>query len=185
MAGARLGTAAHDAQRIVVWALATFHASVFVLAIVLFLYTRDALGPALGGLNTMFGLGLFVALWATTYITTARALRGLDVLGSPGDRERYGRRTLRCGAANGLAFLGILAVVVVFSFVFSAPGILLTVVFAAPIAIVVAAVVGAVVGVIFGIVDRGLFALAGMDGVGARPVPSRPARSSQGRSGSM
>jgi hypothetical protein len=184
MAGARVSAPAGEAQRIVVWALATFHASGFVLAIVLFAYSRDALGPALSGLNTMVGLGLFVALWATTYVTTSRALRGLDVLGSPRDRELYGRRTLRCGAANGLAFLGILAVVIVFSFVFTAPGILLTVVFAAPFAIAVAAVVGAVVGVIFGIVDLGLFALAGMGGLRARPVPRRPDRTPQERSGS-
>lgn len=184
MAGARVSTPADEAQRIVVWALATFHASGFVLAIVLFAYSRDALAPALGGLNTMVGLGLFVALWATTYVTTSRALRGLDVLGSAADRERYGRRTLRCGAANGLAFLGILGVVIVVSFVFTAPGILLTVLFAAPFAIAVAAVVGAVVGVIFGIVDLGLFAAAGMGGSPGRPVPSRPARNPPGRSGS-
>ena len=61
---------------LVEWSLATFHASAFVLAIVFFLYSRDALGPALGGLNTLLGLALFVALWATTYLTTCRALEG-------------------------------------------------------------------------------------------------------------
>ena len=40
------------------------------LAIVLFAYSRDALGAGLSGLNTFVGLGLFVALWVTTYLTT-------------------------------------------------------------------------------------------------------------------
>src|SRR5207247_7824364 len=65
---------------LVEWSLATFHASGFVLAIVFFLYSRDELGLALGGLNTLLGLALFVALWATTYLTTCRAVAGLDLL---------------------------------------------------------------------------------------------------------
>jgi len=60
-------------MKLVTWSLATFHATAFVLAIVLFVYSRDALGAGLSGLNTFVGLGLFVALWGTTYVTTSRA----------------------------------------------------------------------------------------------------------------
>jgi len=165
-----------SAMKLVTWALATFHATAFVLAIVLFAYSRDALGAGLSGLNTFVGLGLFVALWATTYLTTSRALKGLDLLGSPRDRDRYASRALRWGAANGMSFLAILGVVVVVTAISTtrpgqvASGILFPALFVAPIALVVSAAVGGVVGVIFGIVDLGLFALAGLTGEEAKPT---------------
>ena len=141
------------------WSLATFHASGFVLAIVFFLYSRDALGLALGGLNTLLGLALFVALWATTYLTTCRALDGLDLL-SEDDRVLFARRAFRWGAANGMAFLGVLGVVLIASAVFVSPGVLLPVLFVGPIALIVSAAVGAVVGTLFSAIDLALLALA-------------------------
>ncbi len=141
------------------WSLATFHASGFVLAIVFFLYSRDALGLALGGLNTLLGLALFVALWATTYLTTCRALDGLDLL-SEDDRVLFARRAFRWGAANGMAFLGVLGVVLIASAVFVSPGVLLPVLFVAPVALIVSAAVGAVVGTLFSAIDLALLALA-------------------------
>ena len=141
------------------WSLATFHASGFVLAIVFFLYSRDALGLALGGLNTLLGLALFVALWATTYLTTCRALDGLDLL-SEDDRVLFARRAFRWGAANGIAFLGVLGVVLIASAVFVSPTVLLPVLFVAPFALLISAVVGALVGLIFSVVDLALLAVA-------------------------
>ena len=141
------------------WSLATFHASAFVLLIVFFLYSRDALGPALGGLNTLLGLALFVALWATTYFTTCRALEGLDLL-SEDDRGLFARRAFRWGAANGIAFLGVLGVVLIASAVFVSPTVLLPVLFVAPFALVISAVVGAVVGAVFSAIDLALLAVA-------------------------
>src|SRR5207302_11331737 len=76
-----------NAMKLVTWSLATFHATTFVLAIVLFAYSGGGLGGALSGLNTFVGLGLFVALWATTYFTTSKALAGLDLIGSARYRE--------------------------------------------------------------------------------------------------
>jgi hypothetical protein len=155
-------------MKLVTWALATFHTTVFVLVIVLFAYSGGGLGGALGGLNTFAGLGLFVALWATTYVTTARALRGLDLIGSARDRGGYGRRAFRWGAANGMSFLAILGIVALAAAVANTrpgqvgSGILLPALFIAPIALVVSAAVGGVVGVIFGIIDLGLFAVAGL-----------------------
>jgi len=141
------------------WSLATFHTSLFVLLIIFFLYSRDALGPALAGLNTLLGLALFVALWATTYLTTCHALEGLDLL-DEGDRRLFARRAFRWGAANGMAFLAVLGLVLVASAVFISPSGLLPVLFVAPFALVISAVVGALVGVTFSAIDLVLLALA-------------------------
>src|SRR5438445_13051505 len=108
MARARVNGA--PPQRLVTWALATFPATLFVVASVLFAYTRGGLGSLLANLNTLVGLGLFAALWATTFLTTQRALEGIDVLGTMDDRA-FVRRVFRWGAANGMAFLAVLAVV--------------------------------------------------------------------------
>src|SRR3989442_6406400 len=108
-------------MKLVTWSLATFHATAFVLAIVLFAYSRDALGAGLSGLNSLVGLGLFVALWGTTYVTTSRALKGLDPLTSARDRGGYPRRGLRWGAVNGIALLGILRFVALLSAVLDTP----------------------------------------------------------------
>jgi hypothetical protein len=157
-------------MKLMAWSLATFHATTFVLAIVLFAYSRDALGAGLSGLNTFVGLGLFVALWATTYVTTSRALEGLDLIGSVRDRGAYPRRALRWGAANGMAFLALLGIVAVLTALAStrpgqvASGILLPALFIAPVALVVSAAVGGAVGALFGIIDLALFALAGLSG---------------------
>jgi hypothetical protein len=155
-------------MKLLTWALATFHTTVFVLVIVLFAYSGGGLGGALGGLNTFAGLGLFLALWATTYVTTARALRGLDLIGSARDRGGYARRAFRWGAANGMSFLAILGIVAIAAAVANTrpgqvgSGILLPALFIAPIALVFSAAFGGAVGVIFGIVDLGLFAVAGL-----------------------
>jgi hypothetical protein len=160
-------------MKVVTWSLATFHATVFVVAIVLFAYSRGGLGAALSGLNTFVGLGLFVALWATTYVTTGKALAGLDVVASARDRDRYLRRTPRWGARNGMAFLAVLGVVALVAAVANTrpdqvvTGILFPALFVAPIALVVSAAVGAAVGVIFGFIDLALFALAGLTARGS------------------
>src|SRR5256885_4703626 len=135
-------------MKLVTWSLATFHASTFVLVIVLFAYSGGGLGSALSGLNTFVGLGLFVVLWTTTYLTTARALEGLDLIASVRDQDGYLRRTLRWGSRNGMAFLGVLGVVALFAAVANTrpeqvgPGILFPALFIAPIALVVSAAVG-------------------------------------------
>jgi uncharacterized membrane protein (DUF485 family) len=156
--------------KLVTWSLATFHVTAFVLAIVLFAYSRGALGTGLSGLNTFVGLGLFIALWVTTCFTTSRALEGLDPIGSARDRERYARRAFRWGAVTGMSFLAILGIVAILTAIAStrpgqvASGILFPALFIAPIALVVSAAVGAIVGLVFGTIDLGLFALAGLGG---------------------
>src|SRR2546429_1486726 len=126
-------------MKLLTWSLATFHTTVFVLVIVLFAYSGGGLGGALGGLNTFAGLGLFVALWATTYVTTSRALKGLDLIGSARDRGGYGRRAFRWGAANGMSFLAVLGSVAIVAAISNTrpeqvgSGILLPALFIAPI----------------------------------------------------
>ena len=156
-------------MKLVIWCLATFHTTVFVLAIVLFAYAGGGLGGALSGLSTFVGLGLFAALWTTTYFATARALRGMDLI-APAGRRGYARRAFRWGAANGMAFLAILGLVgIVIAVGNTRPGqvgfgILVPALFIAPIALTVAAAVGGVVGALFGMIDLGLFALADLGG---------------------
>jgi hypothetical protein len=163
-------------MNLVAWSLATFHATTFVLAIVLFAYSLGGLGGALSSLNTFVGLGLFVALWATTSFTTARALRGLDLVRSARDRKTYARRTIGWGARNGMAFLAVLGVVALSVAIANTRpdqvglGILFPTLVIAPIALVVSAAVGGAVGVIFGIIDLGLLALAGLGGRAAEPT---------------
>lgn len=157
-------------MKLVTWTLATFHATAFVLPIVLGAYLGGGLGVALGGLNTFVGLGLFVTLWVTTYVTTAKALEGLDVIGTARDRDRYVRRTLRWGSRNGMAFFAVLGVVFLLAAIFAtrpdqrATGILGPALFVVPIALVVSAAVGGAVGLVFGFIDLALFAVAGMAG---------------------
>jgi hypothetical protein len=122
------------------------------------------------------GLGLFVALWATTYFTTSRALEGLDLVRSARDRETYARRTVRWGAVNGMAFLAILGAGALFAAIANTRpdqvglGILFPALLIAPIALVVSAAVGGAVGVIFGFIDLALFAVAGMGGMDSEPT---------------
>jgi hypothetical protein len=162
--------------KLLTWSLTTFHTTVFVLVIVLLAYSGGGLGQALSGLNTFAGLGLFVALWATTYVTTVRALAGLDLIGSARDRGGYGRRAFRWGAANGMSFLAVLGIVAYVAAVANTrpgqvgSGILLPALFIAPIALVVSAGVGGVVGVLFGIIDLALLSLAGFSGEEANPA---------------
>lgn len=163
-------------MQLVTWSLATFHATAFVLAIVLFVYARGALGAGLSGLNTFVGLGLFMALWVTTYLTTSRALRGLDLIGSARDREGYAWRAFRWGAANGMSFLAILGSVAILTAIANtrpeqvASGILFPALFIAPIALIASAAVGAAVGLIFGTIDLALFAVAGLWGRDVEPT---------------
>ena len=152
-------------QRLVIWALATFHATLFVVAAVLFLYTRGGLGALLASLNTLVGLALFVALWVTTLFTTRRALAGMDLLGDV-DEGRLARRAFRWGAVNGMAFLVVLGVVLIVGSIAATPagqnqlGVLPIAVIAAPFALVVSAAVGGAAGAIFGVIDITLHALA-------------------------
>jgi len=106
----------------VAWALGTFHTSVVGIALLLLVYPGGGLPAALGGLGTITGLALFVALWTTTVYSTDRAVRGVRLIGA--DRAASGAfygRALRWGAANGVLFFIALVVIVVTNAVVTAP----------------------------------------------------------------
>ena len=155
-----------DLRRLVVWALATFHVAVFLVAFVLLLYSRGRFGATLATLNTLVGLGLFIALWATTLFTTRRALRGVDPLADRVDGPTLARQAIRWGAANGVAFLLALAVPLVVGSIAATPrggnpfAVLGIAAIAAPFAISVASVIGGVVGLALAAVDLMLISLA-------------------------
>ena len=60
---------------LVTWCLGTFHVAVLTIVAVLVLQRGGDLGPALAGLDTALGLGLYAFLWVLTWGTTRRGLR--------------------------------------------------------------------------------------------------------------
>jgi hypothetical protein len=156
----------NDGRPLVAWALATFHATFFVLAFVLLLYSRGGFGTTLATLNTLVGLGLFLALWGITLVTTRRALRGVDALDGPVDARRLARQAIRWGAANGVAFLGLLAFPLIVGSVAATPpggnplAVLGIAAIASPFAVSVAAVIGGLSGLTLSAIDLALIGLA-------------------------
>ena len=154
----------NDPRRLLIWAFATFHVAVFVLAAVLLLYSRGSFGATLASLNTLAGLGLFVALWATTLFTTRGAFRGIDLVGA--SRLRLSARAIRWGAANGVVFLVLLALPLIIGSIAATPrggnplAALGIAAIAAPFALSVAAVVGALIGLVLSVADLLLIAVA-------------------------
>jgi hypothetical protein len=140
------------------WALGSFNAAAFTLALLLLLYPRGGFGDLLAGLSTVSGLSLYLALWATTVYATRRALRGLDLLAeTPSQGDAFFGRALRWGGFTGVAFLAELALVQLAA---ALAGGNVEVLRALPffvvfgfIASLVAFVVGALVGVTLGAVD--------------------------------
>lgn len=148
------------------WALATFHATFFVLVFVLLLYSRGGFGATLASLNTFVGLALFIALWGTTLVTTRRALRGIDPLAASVDGLRLSSQAIRWGAANGLAFLALLAIPLIIGSIAATPpggnpfAVLGIALVASPFAASVAAVFGALSGLTLSALDQVLIGLA-------------------------
>lgn len=141
------------------WVLGSFHTSVFGLALLILLYPRGGFGATLGGLSTLSGLAIFVALWATTLFTTRRALAGLNWLDDDGAQMAvFFRRALRWGGVNGLLFLIALGAILLASALLTAPGSITrpALTFGAVIfwiGLVVSYAVGAIVGVTLGALD--------------------------------
>jgi hypothetical protein len=168
---------------LIVWALATFHASAFVLVAIFLIYRGGGLGQALQGLNTLVGFALFLALWTTTFFATRGALRGFDVAApSPIDGGLFIWRALRWGAMNGITFFAVLAAGVIVSLILThlsdfvqsltGPTVLQGVGIAAlyiTFGSLFASAIGGVVGLVFAGIDLILL------GIAARIVRARPA----------
>jgi hypothetical protein len=91
----------HD--RVLGWALGTFHTALFVLAIVFALYQTGRLGDALSNLSTPLGLVIYAFLWTITCWSTGRATEGLD----------WSRFQAGDAAGGGVLWGGVTAVVFV------------------------------------------------------------------------
>jgi hypothetical protein len=68
------GERAGGPDPLLVWCLAAYHTGLFVLVPLTLLHWAGALGDLLGGLSTVVGLVLYLALWATTWWTNRRLL---------------------------------------------------------------------------------------------------------------
>lgn len=142
------------------WVLGTFHSVALVVALLALAYPGGGLGSLLSNLNTVVGLGLFVALWTTTLFTTRRALAGIDWLSDdPTAMGTFFWRALRWGAVNGLLFLALIAVVqLVTALAFAGPttdirAAVVVILFYGMFGLVFAAAIGGIVGVTLGALD--------------------------------
>jgi hypothetical protein len=149
-----------ERDRLIAWALGTFHAGVLLVTLVLLLHVTGGLASLLGGLNTATGLALFAVLWVTTVWSTRRTLLG--ALGPALQNEmpiyRLVGRAVWRGGINGAAFLVgaglILAIPIVLSGSRSAIySLFVGALFFATFGLVGAFVVGCMVGLLFAGID--------------------------------
>ena len=152
----------HQSPGLLAWTLGTFHACAIVLLLLLLVYPRGGLGLALGGLDTVTGLIIFIALWATSVWTARRALAGSDWLSATtAERTGFYRRALRWGGVTGILFLAELGAIILVRTLLVAHGdnsisLLAVAAFAAFVGsfgTIVAFLIGALIGVTLGAVD--------------------------------
>lgn len=127
------------------WALGTFHATLFLVTLVLLAHRAGAVGGIVGSLDTLRGLLLFVALWAASWWSARGALQ---------DAAKKGARlshTFFWGGVTGVLFLWALLLVVVLPLAAPdrSPSVLVGVALFVVIASAVAFLVGGVVGLAF------------------------------------
>ena len=155
------------------WTLGTFHACAVGLTLLLLVYPLGGLGPALGALDTVTGLLIFIALWATSVWTARRVLAGGDWLSAvPARRWAFFRRAIRWGGATGMLFLAELGAILLVRTLIVSPRDIL----ANPLAVVGAAVFvgsfGTIVAFLFGGLIGSALAALDLDALAlARRVP--------------
>jgi len=155
-----LGPRGAGSERFVTFTFGTFHTVIFIVSAVLILHLSGALAGLLSGLNTLTGLALFAALWATTTWSTGQAIRGV---GGPimATRTPIGAvvaRAARSGALNGILFLAAAAVILALSALLTGQGdsigvFILGGFFVVLVGILVGATIGAILGVLFAAID--------------------------------
>jgi hypothetical protein len=142
------------------WVLGSFHSTLLVALLVWLIYPGGGLGVPLSGLNTLTGIAIYLALWATTLFTARRALTDLDWLSDrPKEMGSFYWRAMRWGAVNGLLFLLTISVTQFLTVAASSsPGAtlqsaLFTALLIGSFGLPFAAVIGGVIGVTLGAVD--------------------------------
>jgi hypothetical protein len=152
----RAPSSGRDGERLVVFALGTFHAAALIVALALVLYATGALAPLLSSLSTIAGLALFGALWLTTVWSSHRTLRGAFTV-APWTSLPLSTMIPRAawrGGVNGVAFLGCLGVILAISAAFN--GDAGVVGFGALIFLTVGAAVAFVFGLVLGLAFAGI-----------------------------
>jgi hypothetical protein len=155
-----LGPRGAGSGRFVTFTFGTFHTVIFIVSAVLVLHLSGALVGLLTGLNTLTGLALFGALWATTTWSTGRAIRGIGAL-VLAPRTPIGpvvTRAARSGALNGVVFLAAAAVILALSALLTGQGdsigvFILGGFFVVLFGILAGATIGATIGVLFAALD--------------------------------
>lgn len=149
-----------DNERLIAVAFGTYHAVTFIVLAVLILHLTGALVALLGSLNTLTGLALFAALWATTTWSTARAFRGVPIsaLATSTSIGAVIVRAGRSGALNGMLFLGAAVVILGLTALLTGqgPSILIFVygaLFFVPVSLLASATIGAITGLLFAAID--------------------------------
>lgn len=157
------GGVSADRSGVLAWALGTFHACVLGVVLLLLLYPGGRLGQTLAGLDTVTGLLIFIALWATSVWTTRHALAdGVWLSTGPTDRAAFFGHALRWGAVTGVLFLAELGAIFFVRTLIVAPSAIISAgllgiggfaVFGGTIGMLFAFVIGGVVGVTLGGLD--------------------------------
>lgn len=145
--------------------LAAFHVATLVAIAILAGHLAGILGDALGGLDTLVGIGLYFLLWGIVHVTVDRWLAGAGTW--PVDPVSLVGRAAAWGAVTGTGFLWALLTLFLASRVLAeGPGefsfrfAVLAVSIGYVVGGAVAGAVGAAVATVFGSVDYALIALA-------------------------
>ena len=155
-----LGPRGAGSERFVPFTFGTFHTVIFIVTAVLVLHLSGALVGLLTGLNTLTGLALFAALWATTTWSTGRAIRGVGgpILATRTPIGAVVSRAARSGALNGVLFIATAAVILAMSALLTGQGdsigvFVLGGFFVVLVAILAGSTIGAILGVLFAAID--------------------------------
>src|ERR1700737_1600381 len=155
-----LGPRGAGSERFLTFAFGTFHTVIFIVTAVLVLHLSGALVGLLTGLNTLTGLALFAALWATTTWSTGRAIRGVGgpILATRTPIGAVVSRAARSGALNGVLFIATAAVILAMSALLTGQGdssgvFVLGGFFVVLVAILAGSTIGAILGVLFAAID--------------------------------
>lgn len=137
---------------LLVWCLATFHTTLFVLVPLILLHWVDVLGDLLEGLSTTVGLVLYTLLWVTTWWTSRRLLVTTPFVRT--ERWALSKASVKWGGVTGsCVFLELVVVAVGLVALEGHLGVpdlasVLPILFVLAFGTLVAFVVGALVGVI-------------------------------------
>ncbi|PYR22602.1 MAG: hypothetical protein DMF98_19945 [Acidobacteria bacterium] len=94
------------------WSLATFRTTSFMIGVIMSLLERGSLTGSLRQLDTTTGFGLFLVIWATTWLATRRGLREVERSASVDTASSAAivMSTIVAGAWDGLYVFGALVV---------------------------------------------------------------------------